>query len=128
MIYDNEYKLLGVIEWEGAFAAPWEISGEFPLTLYIVPPPMDAPWNYDENGCTTDPEDLQRLADREQYIATVVDKEKEMGLSDEYCLSIALKDSRRQYLATAMRLYQRGKPGWYSKVMEPFLDVGEIEN
>lgn len=52
-----------------------------------------------------------------------------MGLIEGYRLLMALQDSGRQYLATTMRLYQRGKPGWYSKVMEriskadTFLDV-----
>ncbi|PIG82838.1 hypothetical protein AARAC_003169 [Aspergillus arachidicola] len=43
MIFDDNYRLLGVIDWEGAFAAPCEISGEFPLTLSVVPPAMDVP-------------------------------------------------------------------------------------
>jgi MOSC domain-containing protein YiiM len=41
-----------------------------------------------------------------------------MGLVEGYRLSTAMQDRRRQYLATAMRLYQRGKPGWYAKVVE----------
>ncbi|CAG8897234.1 unnamed protein product [Penicillium egyptiacum] len=118
MIFDDEYKLLGVIDWEAAFAGPWEISGEFPLTLSIVPPDMDAPWNYDEKGYPKDAGDIQKFADREAYIAVVAEKEREMGLTEGYRLSTALKDSSRQYLATAMRLYQRGMPGWYAKVME----------
>ncbi|KAJ5104889.1 hypothetical protein NUU61_002236, partial [Penicillium alfredii] len=110
---DDNYQLLGVIDWETAFAEPWEISGEFPLTLSVVPPDMDAPWDYDERGFPKD-----KFVDREDYIAMVIEKEKEIGLTEGYRLSMALQDSSRQYLATAMRLYQRGKPGWYSKVME----------
>ena len=120
MIFDDEYKLLGVIDWEAGFAGPWEISGEFPLTLSIVPPDMDAPWNYDEKGYPKDADDLQRVADREDYIAVVAEKEREMGLTEGYRLSMALQDLGRQHLATAMRLYQRGMPGWYAKVMERF--------
>lgn len=118
MIFDDEYNLLGVIDWEAAFAGPWEISGEFPLTLSTVPPDMDAPWNYDEKGYPKDPGDIQKFEDREVYIAVVTEKEREMGLTDGYRLSTALQDSSRQYLATAIRLYQRGMPGWYAKVME----------
>lgn len=118
IVFDDNYQLLGVIDWETAFAAPWEISGELPLTLSVVPPDMDAPWNYDENGVPKDEEDKQKFVDREDYIAMVIEKESEIGLTEGYRLSMALQDSSRQYLATAMRLYQRGKPGWYSKVME----------
>ena len=31
--FDNDYCLLGVVNWEGAFATLYEIAGEFPLTL-----------------------------------------------------------------------------------------------
>jgi hypothetical protein len=118
MIFDDDYKLLGVIDWEAGFAGPWEISAEFPLTLSIVPPDMDAPWNYDEKGCPKGAGDIQKFADREAYIAMVAEKEREMGLVEGYRLSTAMQDRSRQYLATVMRLYQRGKPGWYAKVVE----------
>ena len=123
MIFDDNYQLLGVIDWETAFAAPWEISGEFPLTLSVVPPDMDAPWNYDEKGLPKDMEGKEKFADREEYIAMVTEKEREIGWTEGYRLSMALQDPSRQYLATAMTLYQRGKPGWYSKVMEGITNV-----
>ncbi|EGC48944.1 conserved hypothetical protein [Histoplasma capsulatum var. duboisii H88] len=74
IIFDDKYRLLGVIDWEGAFAGPWEISGEFPLTLSIVPPVMDVPWNYDENGLPKDAKDRQRLVDREGICHEIVPK------------------------------------------------------
>ncbi|PLB45783.1 hypothetical protein P170DRAFT_364182 [Aspergillus steynii IBT 23096] len=117
MIFSDNYHILGVIDWEGAFAAPWEISGEFPLTLSIVPPAMDVPWNYDAHGLPKDPQSRQKLADREEYIALVEEKEREAVLPRGHKLSSALRDSDRQYLATAMSLFQIGKPGWYSKVL-----------
>ncbi|KAG5293345.1 putative aminoglycoside phosphotransferase domain-containing protein [Histoplasma capsulatum G186AR] len=126
IIFDDKYRLLGVIDWEGAFAGPWEISGEFPLTLSIIPPVMDVPWNYDENGLPKDAKDRQRLVDREEYIAMVAGGERRRGLVEGYSLSLALRDTKRQYLASAMRLYQRGKPGWYSKVMECFASLSEV--
>ena len=43
IIIDNKYRVLGVIDWETAFAGPWEVFGDFPLTLSTVPPAMDAP-------------------------------------------------------------------------------------
>lgn len=91
----------------------------------MVPPAMDVPWNYDENGIPKDPDERQRLVDREEYIAVVADGERRRGLVEGYSLSLALRDSQRQYLASAMGLYQRGKPGWYSKVMKSFALPGE---
>lgn len=122
IIFDDRYQLLGVIDWEAAFAGPWEVSGEFPLTLSMVPPAMDVPWNYDEMGYPKDVQDQQKLFDREEYVAIVQEKEREKGLAEGYNLSSALQDSERQYLVSAMRLYRRGKPGWYSKVMDRFSD------
>ncbi|KAF9772981.1 hypothetical protein IL306_009275, partial [Fusarium sp. DS 682] len=41
IIVDDAYQILGIIDWETAFAGPWEIFGDFPLTLSTVPPAMD---------------------------------------------------------------------------------------
>lgn len=122
MVFDDNYRLLGVIDWEFAFAGPWEISCAFPLTLSTIPPAMDAPWNYDEMGHPKDPEDQRRLLDREEYIAIVREKEREQGLVEGYNLSSALQDSKRQHLTSALRLYQRGKPGFFSKVFDGLVD------
>ncbi|KAI3336838.1 hypothetical protein HD806DRAFT_19503 [Xylariaceae sp. AK1471] len=118
MIVDDEYHVLGVIDWESAFAGPWEVFADFPLTLSTIPPAMDAPWNHDEMGCPKDPEIAQKYADQRDYIAAVKEQESEGG-GDHY-LSDALGDSRRQQLVTAMRLYQGGKPGFYSKLADTF--------
>lgn len=122
IIFDDNYQLLGVIDWEAAFAGPWEMSGEFPLTLSTVPPAMDVPWNYDETGHPKSPDKQQKLLDREQYIAIVREKERERGFVEGYNLSSALQDTKRQHLASALGLYQSGKPGWFSKVLDGFAD------
>ena len=124
IVFDDEYRLLSVIDWEGAFAGPWEISGEFPLTLSMIPPAMDASWNYDKNSIPKDPDSRQRILDRQKYITIVSVEENRRGLGKGYNLSLALRDLERQDLASAMRLYERGKPGWYSKVMEIFSSPG----
>ncbi|KAE8144258.1 hypothetical protein BDV25DRAFT_134827 [Aspergillus avenaceus] len=120
IVFDDKYRLLGVIDWETAFAGPSEISGEFPLSISVVPPDMDVPWKYDEAGNLKEAEDRQRFAEREDYVAIVKQEEEERGLTGKYSLSSALQDANRQYLATAMRIYTSGKPGWYSKVIERF--------
>lgn len=32
-VVDDDYQILGVIDWESAFAGPWEIFGDFPLSF-----------------------------------------------------------------------------------------------
>ena len=118
MFFDDEYNLLGVVGWEAAHAGRWELFGEFPLTLSTIPPNMDASWNYDENGLPRDAKIIQRNADKRDYIAAVIEKEDEINVLEGYRLSVALQDSCRQDLAIAMRLYTKGKPGWYLKVIE----------
>lgn len=124
IVFDDNYRLLGVIDWETAFAAPYEISGEFPLSLLVIPPAMDVSWKYDEAGCLKDPEVRQKFDDRTSYIAIVRHKAQERGLTGGYTLSAALQDAQRQHLASAMRLYQDGIPGWYFKVAEEFTGHG----
>lgn len=121
IIVDDSYHILGVIDWETAFAGPWEIFGDFPLTLSIVPRPMDVPWNYDKEGVPRSADLAQQFTDQEDYIAFVKIEEDRDG-EGVFRLSEVLKDSKRQQLATAMRLYQNGKIGWYSKVIDQFVD------
>jgi len=118
IIVDDEYRVLGLIDWEASFAGPWEMFADFPLTLSMVPPAIDVPWNYNEQGDPVTDELQQQLADQKSYVAAVKDVENSRGTGN--LLSDALKDLRRQQLVTAMRLYQRGKAGWYSKLIDQF--------
>ncbi|EGD96537.1 hypothetical protein TESG_03977 [Trichophyton tonsurans CBS 112818] len=114
ILVDDNYKVLGVIDWEHAFAAPWE-TVDFPLTLSTIPEAMDAPWNYDEHGVPKDEKIRERLVDRKDYIAAVCQAEG----SGPPILSSILNDQKVQDLATAMRLYATdGKMGLYSKVLD----------
>jgi hypothetical protein len=64
MIADEAtYKILGVIDWEGAYSAPVEFL-ELPLLLQTVPKAMDPPSNYGEDGLPTDEDSRRRLEDR----------------------------------------------------------------
>ncbi|TDZ15457.1 hypothetical protein Cob_v011643 [Colletotrichum orbiculare MAFF 240422] len=118
IIVDDEYRVLGLIDWEASFSAPWEIFADFPLTLSMVPPAIDVPWNYNEQGDPVTDELKQQLADQKTYVAAVKEAEDSKGTGN--LLSEALNDCKRQQLATAMRLYQRGKVGWYSKLTDEF--------
>ena len=91
-----------------AFVGPWEVFGDFPLALSVVPAAMDAPWNYDKSGNPKDAEIAQQFADQDDYVVAVREEEARMGLKDHY-LSKALGDTRRQRLMTAISLYVDGK-------------------
>lgn len=48
-IVDDEFQVLVLIEWQGAWRVPWELV-EIPLFLSTMPQAMDAAFNYDQNG------------------------------------------------------------------------------
>jgi hypothetical protein len=93
IIFDDAWRVLGVIDWELAFAAPWEVFADFPLTLSVVPAAMDAPWLYDERGDPVSSELAQKLADQRRYIAAVKQHEEEMKVGN--CLSSVIEDEAR---------------------------------
>ncbi|EHK45975.1 uncharacterized protein TrAtP1_013053 [Trichoderma atroviride] len=119
-IVDDQYHILGVIDWEMAFAGPWEMLGDFPLTLSIIPPAIDAPWNYNEDGSPKSADLIEQFEDQKWYVEAVKQEENSNRGNIHY-LSDALGDSRRQQLATAMRMYQDGKIGTYSKIIDKFM-------
>jgi hypothetical protein len=118
VVVDDEYRILGLIDWEMAFAAPWEVCADFPLTFSMVPPAMDAPWNYNEEGEPVSPELLEQLADQKSYISAVKQNEEEMRAGHR--LSDTLSDGTGQQIVTAMRLFRDGKLAWYSKLIDKF--------
>jgi len=122
IVVNDQYQVLGVIDWETAFAAPWEVFAEFPLTLSMTPAKMDAPWNYDEQGNPKDEELLQQALDQRHYVEAVRKAEAAAGLRGNQLISRSLQDSRRQNLIAAMRLFNSGKPGWYGKLVDVFLE------
>jgi hypothetical protein len=119
IIVNDAYQILGVIDWETSFAAPWEFFADFPLTLSVIPPAMDAPWNYNDDGSPKDVALAQKFADQEAYVQAVIREENKNG-GENHRLSETLKHTSRQHLATGMRLYQDGKAGWYGKLFDKF--------
>ena len=125
IIVDDNYKVLGVIDWEHAFAAPWETI-DFPLTLSKVPKPMDAPWNYDENGVPIDEDSRKRIVERKEYLDAVRQAEERCKLPPT--LSSVLHNERGQDLAYAMRLFAvDGKMGFYSKVLDAYQQSNVVD-
>lgn len=123
IVVKNDYKVLGVIDWEGAYTAPVEIL-EFPLTVQVVPSAMDLPSNYDLDGLSLDEKTRARIADRREYLNAVLEAEDSAKLTST--LSSILGDRTIQDVATAMRLYTGGKMGFYSNVLTPYLDAESL--
>jgi hypothetical protein len=118
VVVDDDYQIIGVIDREKAFAAPWEVAGDFPLNLSTVPPAMDAPWNYDEVGKPRDPILAKKFASQKDYIANIRDAEYARSITELPCLLNLLQDSCKQRLMTAItRLYPSGKVGFYSNLV-----------
>jgi hypothetical protein len=107
-----------VIDWEFAFAAPWEIFADFPLNLSVVPAAMDAPCLYDERGDPKDSKLAQKLADQRTYVAAIKHHEEQTTAGSR--LSAVMEDKTRQHMAAAIRLFEDGKAGFYSKLVHQF--------
>lgn len=115
IIVDDYYNVLAVIDWEQAYAAPWEVV-DFPLTLALVPKPL-TPWDYDQNDEPVDEDTVIRLAEREEYVDAVRKVERSKGSLP--LLSAVLAVEAGQDLATAMRMYANdGEYTWYCKVFD----------
>lgn len=109
IIVDSEYNILSVIDWEGAYAAPWELV-EFAKDLSIIPPAMDIPSQKQVNM------DGERLIDRGNYVGLVKRAEEARGV--ESCLSATLGNTTTQQLASSMRLYEEGRVAFYGTVLD----------
>jgi hypothetical protein len=116
VIIDSNYNILSVIDWDNAGTVPWEVV-EFPLFLDALPPPLDMPANYDAEGNPVDEETRKLLKERNDYVQSVTDDEKEIGSDGN--LSAILSSRYNQNIATALRLYKEsGKIGHYCKVLD----------
>ncbi|KAH9212833.1 hypothetical protein DL95DRAFT_463659 [Leptodontidium sp. 2 PMI_412] len=111
IIIDSEHNVLSVIDWENAIVAPWEIV-EFAKDISIVPPAIDGSF-YCENEATR-----QMIAERRNYVELVRKAEKARQFDGN--LSTTLGDSNVQNLAHAIWLYEDGRIGFYTKVLEAF--------
>jgi hypothetical protein len=111
VIIDTDYNVLSVIDWENAFAGPWELV-EFTKELSIVPPEMDGPL-FEE----TEQDKAMKLA-RAEYVRLVQRAEEQRHLDSS--LSTVLGDERIQSFAHAFWLYGEGRIGFYDAVLESF--------
>jgi hypothetical protein len=110
VLVDSEYRVQGVIDWENAITAPWEMV-EFMKDLSIIPPMMDGPLYHEDSH-------REVFADRMKYIEVV--KKTEHGLHLDSKLSTTFENWNTQNLASAIWLYPDGRIGFYSSVLESF--------
>lgn len=117
IVVDDDYSVLGVIDWEHACSVPWERI-YFPWTLSVVPAPM-VPDNYDEHGVPKDSSTRTIIGEQLEYISTVKEMERDKGLSP--LLSSSLADQATQDWAYAMKLYtEDGVCGQYTNVLDVY--------
>ena len=118
IIVDEQFKVLSVIDWEGASTVPWELV-QLPLFLGFLPPKMGDPNNYEPDGRPKDEDDRRRLHERSEYVKHVQAKEHELNTDRK--LSGILLNPDVQALAYAIKVYlDPGKMGFYCEVLEPF--------
>ena len=116
ILVDDDYRPVGVIDWEHACSVPWECI-YFPTTLLVVPALMDAPGSHDENGVARDEETRSKIDEQAEYVGLVKEAERSRGLSS--LLSTTLANKANQDLAYAMKLYtEDGKFGFYTNVLD----------
>lgn len=111
----DDYEILGVIDWEGAYSVPAECL-DFPLLLRVVPRAMDSPSSYSEDGHRKDDATRATLADRQTYLEYVTKAEGQHGLPN--VLSNALADPKGQDICAAISLYAAGKMGLNSRLLK----------
>jgi hypothetical protein len=111
ILVDSKYRIQGVIDWEDSIVAPWEMV-EFIKDLTIVPPVMDGPL-YREKDSYQD-----KLAERARYVQIVERMENAQQLDNK--LSKSLSDWNTQNLAQAIWLYNDGRIGFYTHVLDLF--------
>ncbi|CAG8076065.1 unnamed protein product [Penicillium salamii] len=112
MVDEKDFAVTGVIDWEGACTAPWELIA-FPDFLTAMPVSFDLPQKYDRDGQPFDEELRETWRERGEYIEMV----KSAELKDSL-LSACLSSDRNQAIAYSYGAYTSvGKLGVYDRVM-----------
>ena len=81
VIVNAQFNVLSIIDWEHAGTVPWE-KVEFPMFLLTLPPALDFPWRYDDDGKPLGDDTREVWGEREEYVQSVAEAEKEMGSDD----------------------------------------------
>lgn len=115
VVVDDDYKILGIIDWEFAHSGPWEMVHP-PLCFMLTPAPLVPSSWYGEDGTPVDENLKERYEEMKEYIDLVRRVEQAKGLPPT--LSAVLGDRAGQDLATALHFYVEGVHGDYSKILD----------
>ena len=115
VVVDDDYKILGLIDWESTYVQPWE-TVRFPLCMGPSPAPMGPSQWYDADGVPVDENLRKGLEEEKSYVDAVRRYEEARGLSPT--LSNVLGDRAGQDLAYALHSYDEGVHGWYSRILD----------
>lgn len=114
VLYDNDFKTVGVIDFAGAITAPWELVG-WPALVATPPPLFSAPM------APLEEEDAGRKDAELAYVAMVRQAEEDANL--DHKLSDILSDRDLQDLATTINHFRKGKMADYKQVMDHYTDI-----
>ncbi|KAH7303716.1 kinase-like domain-containing protein [Stachybotrys elegans] len=115
VIVNNGFNVLGVIDWEGACAVPWELIDP-PCFLSTVPRLLNPPEQYDTAGLPLEVDEAIKWADEKAYAAMVRAAERDANADSR--LSDILSNRNTQDLAGIVHLFAQGKIGLYSRVLD----------
>jgi hypothetical protein len=82
IIVDDDFNILGVIDWEKAFVGPAEMAARFPLRLQMYPEAL-LPLARDTNGKIVDKQSREKVENRELFMAAVTFREDELLVSPQ---------------------------------------------
>ena len=115
VVVDDDYKILGLIDWESAHIQPWE-RVRFPLCVEPSPAPMGPSIWYDADGVPLTEHLKEGLEEEKSYVNAVRRYEEARGLSPT--LSDVLGDRAGQDLAYVLHCYCEGTHGWHSRILD----------
>ena len=121
----NSFEVMGIIDWEGAFTAPYELIS-FPSFLAAMPASFDLPEKYDQDGQPLDERLRERWRQRGEYLEIVRSVELE---ESDHLFSACLSSERGQMMAYLYGVYGGfGKLYFYDRVMEELRGMIKLES
>ncbi|EPE04194.1 hypothetical protein F503_04709 [Ophiostoma piceae UAMH 11346] len=112
---DDDFSVLGVIDWEGAHTVPVELL-RFPRFLELMPRSFGRASRYGSDGQLVGESDRRMQKACETYLQMVRDAEKELGA--DCLLSSSLSDENTQALGHVIDAFGNGRLGLYGQVLD----------
>lgn len=116
ILFDDEWNILSVIDWEFAIAAPWEMVCQ----SMVLSHESRTIWPifYTETGAPRDEDVQESLDDQAYFLARIKHWEKELGVVD--ALSKVMSSEKMRDLAEAFKNFEEfryGRPGFYLRML-----------